>query len=142
MKEFPAWASLWSVLILAVAAGACGTGPTAPDPVLFEDMTWKLESLSLSDGSTVTIQEPDKFTALFASDGRLHAGADCNICNGSYESEGESISVGLLACTRVYCASAPLDTDYVGALQAATTISMSDGKLLLHGPNASLTFRR
>lgn len=142
MKEFPARASLWSVMILAVAASACGTSPTGPEPVVFEDVTWRLESLSYSDGSTETIEDPDAFTALFASDGRLHAQADCNVCNGSYGSDGAAISVGLMACTRAYCLSAPLDTDYIGVLQAATTISLSDDKLLLRAPDASLTFRR
>ena len=133
---------LGSVVILAIAASACGTSPTEPDPVAFEDVTWKLESLAYADGTSTTIADPDAFTALFASDERLHAQADCNVCNGSYGTVDSSISISPLGCTRAYCLSAPLDTDYISALQAATSIEGVDGKLLLRAPDVTLTFRR
>ena len=133
---------LGSVVLLAVAASACATSPTEPDPIAFEDVTWKLESLAYADGTSATIADPDAFTVLFASDERLHAQADCNVCNGSFASEDASIAVRLLACTKAYCSSAPLDTDYTSALQAATTIAARDGKLLLSSPDATLTFGR
>ncbi len=142
MNLSPIRGSLWSVVVLAVAASACGTSLTGPDPVAFEDVTWKLESLAYADGTSVTIENPDAFTALFASDDRLHVQADCNVCNGSFGSEDGSISVGLLASTKAYCFSAPLDTDYTSALQAARTVATPDGKLLLHAPDVTLTFGR
>ena len=142
MNLSPARGSLRSVAILGLAASACGTSLTGPDPLAFEDVTWKLESLAYADGSSVTIENPDAFTALFASDERLHAQADCNVCNGSYGTVDSSISISPLGCTRAYCVSAPLDTDYISALQAATSIEGVDGKLLLRAPNVTLTFRR
>lgn len=142
MNPSPIRGSLWSVALLAIATSACGTSLSGPDPVAFEDLTWKLESLGYADGTTVTVEDPDTFTALFAGDGRLHVKADCNVCNGSFGSDDGSISVGPLACTRAYCSSAPLDTDYTSALQAATTIASVDAKLVLRSPDATLTFTR
>ena len=142
MSLSPARVSLRSVATLAIAASACGTSLTGPDPVAFEDVTWKLESLANADGTSVTIENPDAFTAFFANDDRLHVQADCNVCNGSFASEDASIAVSLLACTKAYCFSAPLDTDYTSVLQGVTTIAAGDGKLLLSSPDATLTFGR
>jgi len=142
MNLSPARGSLWSVAILAIAASACGTSLTGPDPVAFEDVTWKLESFAYADGTSVTIENPEAFTALFTSDDRLHIQADCNVCNGSFASEDASIAVSLLACTKAYCSSAPLDTDYTSALQGATAIATRDGRLLLSSPDVTLTFGR
>ena len=142
MNSSPIRGSLWAVVVLAIAASSCGTSLAGPDPVAFEDVTWKLESLAYTDGTSVTIADPDAFTALFAGGERLHVQADCNVCNGSYGAEDSSISISPLGCTRAYCFSAPLDTDYVSALQAATTIQGIDGKLLLRAPDVTLTFGR
>jgi len=142
MNLFPKASSVLFVPVLAIVTTACGTSPTDPGLTQFEDVTWKLQSVDYTNGDAVNIEDPDAFTALFASDERLHIQADCNVCNGSYGAEGGALSVSPLACTRAFCFSAPLDTDYVSLLQSATTIAATDDELLLRGPLGSLSFRR
>jgi heat shock protein HslJ len=101
---------------------------------------WRLQSLRRSDFSVVEIAEPARFTARFGEDGRLTLRADCNSCGGTFRLEGEAVTAGPLACTRVFCASAPLDTQFVGILDGRSSVEVEDGRLILQSDRGSLLF--
>jgi hypothetical protein len=48
--------------------------------------------------------------------------------------------VSPLACTRVFCPSAPFDTEYVRLAGAATTMERRDDVLILRSPAGVLRF--
>ncbi len=89
-----AWAIVF--LLVSLALGACGgAGAAQGDPL--DGTSWELfairKSLPIS-GSTIT--------ATFA-DGQVRGSAGCNSYFGSYQVEGETITIGDLAITEMAC---------------------------------------
>ena len=41
-----------------------------------------------------SIQNPDRYTIVFTVDGRFSSRADCNICSGGYETNGNAMTLG------------------------------------------------
>jgi heat shock protein HslJ len=141
-----------SVAALVIGVGACDvmdgaslTGPkaawtsSAPIPA----GTWRLVSLQEA-GEPVSDIGAATFTAEFGADGRLSLAADCNRCSAVYEAGDRSLRIGVLACTRAYCAaSAPLDTTYTNLVDSARTWSVGeDGRLELTSAAGTLRFTR
>lgn len=147
-------------LPLVVALGACGGGsqdPVSATPVPPANGTggqaggqsssdllgvWRLVSLQASGGAVVGVKTPDSFTAHFGSDGRVVLVADCNRCNAGYAASRDGIQVGLMACTRAYCSTAPLDTDFAGLVGAAGTWSVEGSQLTLTSAQGTLHLER
>ena len=138
---------------LAVAASlsltACQRNPLEPSPLLTApggalnietNATWKLQSLVRGDQAGATIKDPSLFTLSLAEDGTLQARADCNRASGGYTVSGSTLSIGPLASTKAYCASAPLDTDYLMLLSGENTVSVSGSTLQLSSPRGTLSF--
>ena len=120
-----------------------GNGQTGATAVTSLQGVWQLVSLQEAGGAVVPAPAPARFTAEFGADGRLHAQADCNICNASYEAGPASLEVSrVMACTRAYCSSAPLDTQYTTLLTEAKTWSTEAGSLDLSSAAGVLHFRR
>ena len=104
-----------SVLAPASLFAACAEPLTAPSTIAAGDSSssssvatttltgvWKLQSLTTSDGTTVTIDKPELFTLEFSDASRLAARFDCNRGAGSFALNGDIgiFSVGLCMATR------------------------------------------
>jgi len=130
------------IWLAALAIGLAGCGDDAAGPSTIPSGIWNLGTLQRADWSVVAIEDPGRFTAEFGSDGQLAVRADCNRCGASYQSAGGTLSVGLMACTLAYCASAPLDSEYAGILQGAQSYGGSGDTLAIRGPGGTLQFHR
>lgn len=78
------------------------------------------------------VLEDGTLTADFADDGTLSGNAGCNNYNGPYDIDGESISIGPLAGTKMACASDELskqEADYLAALELATSFAVTGDQL-------------
>ena len=130
-----------AVLLLVSGFGllSCDGDVVGPSELQGE---WRLQSLRRADFSVVDIADPARFTARFGEDGRLSVRADCNSCGGTFALEGESLTAGPLACTRAFCPSAPLDTQYVGILDGRSSVDVEDGRLVIRSDRGSATFAR
>lgn len=134
---------LAALILLAALLVACGaSSPVAPSQAPITNVLWRLSSFQRSGFPKIDIQDPEQFTARFAEDGRVAVGADCNVCAGRYELNGQQLRVGGLACTRAYCGRDSLDGDYLRALEPAMAFSTAGGVLTMTGPSAVLTFRQ
>jgi heat shock protein HslJ len=107
---------------------------------LFGD--WQLATLTESGQSSVTVAEPQRFTASFGTDGLVALRADCNRCSGSYSADGAKLTVGPMACTSAYCSTAPLDTTFASLVQESTTWMTANGGLELSSDAGVLKLRR
>jgi len=116
-------------LLLGLSVAACSDRVTEPSGQPITGIEWQLRQLQRDDFSIVVIERPEAFTVEFGEDGQLTALADCNRCFGSHTVSGSSLDVGALACTRAFCPSAPLDSEYVDALSRATSFA-DDGQQL------------
>ena len=104
---------------------------------------WTLQSLQEPAGPVVTAPGQERFTADFRTDGRVHARADCNRCAAVYEAGDGTLALnGLLACTRAYCQSSPLDTTYAKLLSEMASWSIEKAVLELRSDAGTLRFRR
>jgi len=118
---------------------SCGDSLVGPSDVQGE---WRLVSLTRQDSSTVLISDPTRFTLRFGDDGRLSVRADCNLCGGPYRLDGESLTSGPLACTKVFCATAPIDSEFVAILDGRLSAERRGSRLILSSQRGSLAFER
>src|SRR5262245_35261987 len=138
--------ALGVVLSLAACAQTISPSATTPSeaataPAALVTGAWKLQSITRSDSTVVTISEPDRFTVEFADGNRLSLRADCNRGFGSFSANGSSISVGPVAITKAYCAStAPLDDEYVGLLNGDNVVTATATSLQLSSSRGTLRF--
>jgi heat shock protein HslJ len=142
-----------AALIAAVSLTACqGSSPTSPSPSsttprggslsIETNAVWKLQSLVRADSSEATIADPSLFTMSLVDDTSLRVQSDCNRASGGYTTSGNTISIGPLASTRAYCASAPIDSEYLALLGGESTVSLSGSTLRLSSARGTLTFAR
>jgi heat shock protein HslJ len=148
------------VLLLAVGLAGCNGStvsveglpmPTEPGSPPVQSVAaasglhglWALQSLQESAGPVVTAPGQERFTAEFRTDGRIHARADCNRCSAVYEAGDGTLALnGLMACTRAYCQSSPLDTTYAKLLGEVATWRVEEATLELRSDAGTLRFRR
>ncbi len=119
---------------------AGGSGATAPSSGLLG--SWQLVSLAPAGQEPLGVAEPKLFTVDFTADGRTSLRADCNRCSAAYEATSNGLAVGLMACTRAYCASAPLDTTFAALVGQATAWRTVDGGLELRSEAGVLRFQQ
>jgi heat shock protein HslJ len=131
-----------AVVLLTGCGGALETTGVAPSGrqdlpgVEVLQHAWTLVSLQDAEGPLETVPAGG-FVADFGVDGDLYIEADCNVCSGAYRAgdEGALEVIGPIPCTLAYCSTAPLDTRFLRALQAARTWSIDDGTLQLSSPD-------
>jgi heat shock protein HslJ len=96
--------------------------------------------LSYYSGNAVTsVLGGADLTAEFAAD-RVMGNTGCNTFDGPYEVDGEAIRIGPLASTRAACPTEELqkqETDYLAALQLATSFQVAGSRLDLLRPGGT-----
>ena len=118
---------------------SCGTDVLGPSELRGE---WRLASLQRPDHSTTAVPAALRLTADFGADDRLGLRADCNVCGGSFALEGEALVAGPFACTRAFCSSSPLDSEFVGLLDGRSSVRADGDRLVLSSERGSLIFVR
>ncbi len=140
---------IYTILLVsaALALSSCETStsvnnvPTSPSSLaMLPSGTWGLIAFEPRDGSAVTVEDPARYTVEFGDDSAVHIRADCNQCNGNYESRGAFLELGLLACTLAACPPQSLADPYLAALGAASSYAASNGELLVAYADGVLRF--
>ena len=136
--ESPAAATLPAA---GVAGGTEGSvGASEASPLLG---TWKLVGLQQDGLAAQAAPAGTLFSAEFASESRVRAVVDCNRCGGGYSVSGDSLTIGVMACTRAYCvASAPFDSGYERLLSGAQGWSVKGTSLEIRSEGGVLRFER
>jgi heat shock protein HslJ len=98
--------------------------------------------LAIADGSVLPIENPSLFTLMLTDDGKISTRADCNRASGAYRISGNTLSIGPIASTRAYCATAPVDQQFLMLLGGENMVTTSDSALQLSSPRGTLTFGR
>jgi heat shock protein HslJ len=116
---------------------SCNT-VTSPDELCQSQGVWRLSEFS--NGATVSIPNPDNYTLQFETEGSVSVRADCNVCNGSYEMEGNSLSIGPLACTRAFCGPLSFFDQYTAALSTVSSFARRGDELELTYSGGTMKF--
>ena len=104
--------------------------------------TWNLQSLQPAGDADQTTPAGASYTLTFA-DGRLSTRADCNMCGGAFSLSGQTLTAGpALACTRAACPTMAFESTYMRLLGGDSTVTLSDGALVLSSVRGVLHFAR
>jgi heat shock protein HslJ len=126
----------WIVaLLLSLGYFACDSA-TLPDEPSANQGDWELVTLG-----SITVSDPARYTARFNADDTVIVQADCNACNGGYETNGNSLFISTLACTRAACPPDSLFDEYVAALSSATSYQRSGDRLQIDSGSGMMAFR-
>jgi len=117
-------ASLFAGVLLV---SACGGDDDAEAPASLDGSSWRLV-----EGMDLTIPDDVEMTIAFEA-GRASGSGGCNRFTGSYEQDGESISLGRLASTRMACEEEVMSAEqaYHSALESVSSWSATGGVLVL-----------
>jgi heat shock protein HslJ len=126
-------------LLLPVAFGSCDTATSVSELADIQG-EWLLQTILFADGRDVQVPDPSKYTARFNPDGRANFRVDCNSCFASYEADGDSLSIGLMACTLALCPEGSLSNEYVGALSRAQSFRRQGLVLRIDAGGEALIF--
>ncbi len=150
MKICSSLVSLVTVAALAVGCSGSSSAPTSPSAAggslaLTADQlagTWNLASISPTGQAEQATPTGATYTLTFA-DGRLSTRADCNSCGGAFALAGQTLTAGpALACTRAACPTMAFENVYTSLLSGDSTVTLSDGRLMLSSARGVLNFTR
>lgn len=96
-------------------------------------VVWQWSETQMMDGTVITPNNPENYYLSFNDDGSVVGQIDCNRAAGSYETDGNQITM-MLATTKMYCGDDSQDTAYALALAQVTSFVIRDGKLALAMP--------
>lgn len=130
--------SLCALVVLAFLTGACQTASPAGAPAVqsssppLEGTSWQLVRFQGGDDTTLTPDDPAKYTIEFGPGGQLTARIDCNRGRGSWTSSGPGqLQFGPMALTRAACPEGSLHDHIVKQLGFIRSYVMRDGRLYL-----------
>lgn len=142
------------LLLSACSASENGVNPLLPSAAVLQGGataraasaltgTWQLVSLQKAGQARQPAPAGVRLAADFGADGNVLLQADCNACRASYEAGPDGqLEVGPMACTRAYCSSAPVDTDFAGLVSAAGIASVSGDTLTLTSDAGTVSMQR
>lgn len=116
-----------------VAGGAPLQFEFEPKPTL-EGVQWEITGYNNGRQAVVSPQLGTRLTVVF-KDGQISGNSGCNNFHGSFKAEGNALSVGQLATTRMMCPAEGVmaqEQAFIAALQTATTWTISRGMLDVH----------
>ena len=109
------------------------------------DVTWEWVRLTTTPVELMDIDEPEKYTVRFGSDGKVVLKADCNRGAGSYSvSADRKLTLKPIGLTRMMCPPGSLSNRFAKEVGRATSYFMRNGDLFLELPadSGTLRFRR
>ena len=106
--------------------------------------TWKWFGATMNDGTKLTPADPNQYTAQFQADGKILVKADCNTANGTYTTNGSSLTISLPVITQAICPEGSLSTQYVQLLSRSGSYMMQGANLMimLQADSGTMTFSK
>lgn len=123
---------LFGLIAIVAASVGCGDNGTAPSTVERLDGSWRLLAFESSTGAVDTIQETDRYTASFDTEGRVNLLADCNRCFGSFTTSGVALETGPMGCTRAACPAESRSDEFIAAMDGASSYLRSGSQLFIY----------
>ena len=81
--------------------------------------------------SESVVPDPENYTLILQPDGTVAIKADCNLAGGSYELDGEALTIGLGPTTLAFCGEQSLDNQYLQLLATVESYAVENGRLVL-----------
>ena len=102
--------------------------------------SWTATGINNGRGGLESTVATESVTADFGADGALSGFAGCNTYNATYELSDDTIAITGVVTTRKACAdeAMTLESQYVAALEAATTYALSGDSLTLRDDDGAM----
>ncbi|MDE4907867.1 META domain-containing protein [Methanogenium marinum] len=104
---------------------------------------WHMVSYQDADGNAVSALDSTNVTAIFGVDGQVTGDAGCNSYFGSYTKDGNSLSIGPLGLTLMYCETPAgvmdQESGYLAALEGAVSYQVSGNDLTLYAEDGTVS---
>ena len=117
------------------------------EPVSLENSSWQVIGYNNSKQAVVSVIIGTEITANFGEDGTLSGSAGCNNYTATYKVNGDNISIGPAAATRMFCPEPDgvmeQEVQYLAALETASTYLIEVDKMEMRTAEGALaaTFR-
>jgi heat shock protein HslJ len=122
-------------LIIANEAGEPVVIYAVAEPKSLTGNLWQVISYNNGKEAVVSVIIGTELTAFFNEDGQLTGSAGCNNYTAAYEVDGESITIGPAATTRMMCnepeSIMDQEIEYLAALEMAASYEFEDDRLIL-----------
>jgi heat shock protein HslJ len=101
---------------------------------------WQATAINNGKQAVVSVANGTTVTAIFGSDGTLTGSGGCNQYNTTYKTDGDKITIGPVATTRMACEQSVMDQEqaYLNALANASTYTLGKGTLELRDTSGAL----
>jgi heat shock protein HslJ len=139
MKHKKHLAILLTAILLSVTACTTGVEDTSnADPELNVDsdingITWLWERFDdTAEINNIVVDDPTLYTFLLNADGTYTVKADCNLANGNYTLEGNSIKFEAGPTTLAECGPDSLYNNFLIDLSNVVTFVIDENKLYLN----------
>jgi heat shock protein HslJ len=117
-------------------------GFTVREPTSLVGTEWQVIGYNNGSQAVVSVIIGTEMTATFGEDGSMTGTAGCNNYIASYELEGDAISIGPAATTRMFCGEPEgimeQETQYLAALETAATYRIDGDRLQLRTADGAL----
>jgi len=124
-----------ALLAVCVMAFVCADHVRAARQTAASDLagtSWQLVKFEGSDDSTLTPEDPRKYTIAFGSDATVSVRIDCNRGHGTWKSGGPNqLEFGPLALTRAMCPRTPINDRLARDWQYVRSYVLKDGHLFI-----------
>lgn len=121
------WATA-AVLVAAIALGGAACGSDSEGDLV--GPTWQWTGLTENAPKHQSaVPDPENYTLAFQDDGNFNAKADCNQVSGSYEADGDSLTLQPGPSTLVACPEGSLGDQYVALLHAFDAYSIDGDQM-------------
>ena len=142
MGKLVSMSALFRRLALAGAslAAACSGGPTVPSAAPIAG-TWNVVTVRAAGGSDQARPAGAQYH-MTIENGRVSLRVDCNTCTGNATQSATTLSLGPLACTRAFCATAAFETTITAILSSDHTAAISGNTLTPTSSRGVVRFER
>lgn len=122
-------------LLIMNAAGETVLVYSLVQPIALEGTLWILSGYNNGKNAVVSVLNGSEITAQF-SEGNISGSAGCNNYNAGYEVDGDRITIGPAASTRMFCGEPEgimdQESDYLKALEMAATFEIKSDSLQMY----------
>lgn len=123
-----------SLLVLVLLFSSCSDPTSNSYEKLLESLigaNWQLSHITEAGLTIATPQNDSLYTIHFTEENNLEIKDNCNLCNGAYTTNDNSISFENPSCTLALCASTKLNTTLSAELVNVESFRIVDGELQL-----------
>lgn len=118
-----------TVLLGVTACVAPSSGPGVPP---LTGTVWELQQIQMNDGTLLTANPPQNYTAEFADDGQVFVQADCNRAIGQFTEEADGrLVVTLGPTTLAACPEGSIGPQFLQAMNNSNFFFFQDNNLFI-----------